>query len=128
MAIKIDKYNEIKFQNIGASLTIDQIGKCLLVIYLSKQDNAELEGTYKKELNYGEDIIEVIETFNEYLNKIDMTDITTVFMGSDDNIILGYLIRKYCHLNIAIYSDQDYYLLSIDSPIPTIIEPPDSSW
>lgn len=128
MTIKISRYREKKFRGIGASLVMDQMNKYLLILYLSKQDNAELKGKFKKELDYDEDIIKVIDTFDKYLNIIDMIDITTVFIGSDNTIILGYLIRKYCHLNIAICSDQDYYLLSVDSPIPTIIEPPDSSW
>ncbi|MBC7471992.1 MAG: hypothetical protein H7196_01875 [candidate division SR1 bacterium] len=107
---------------------MDQISGCLLILYLSKQDNIELEGQYKKGLNYNEDIIEVIETFDKYLSIIDMINITTVYIGSDNIMILGYLIRKYCHLNIAICSNQEYYLLSADNPIPTIIQPPNDSW
>ena len=80
---------EVKFPNIIASLSLDCCENQFLIGYFSKEDNISLDGISTEDFEEGdEDILEIINTFDSYLNQIDITNIHTIFFKCDNTIIL----------------------------------------
>jgi hypothetical protein len=125
--IKITEWYEVGFENIGAVLTLDRIGGNLFIHHLSKEENESLIGRLSI-LEESDDVLEVIETFEPYLSSIDMDRIHTVFLNTKNLFVLSFLMRKYCHLKIAIFYNPEFYKLDNSNPVPYIVDSPSSEW
>jgi hypothetical protein len=125
--IKITEWHEVGFENIGAKLTLNRISGNLYIHHLSEEENDSLIGRVST-IEESDDILEVIETFEPYLSSIDMDRIHTVYINTGNLFILSFLMRKYCHLNIAIFYHPEFYMLDTSNPIPYIVDSPTSEW
>jgi hypothetical protein len=125
--IKITEWHEVRFENIGAVLTLDEIDGNLFLHHLTKEENEPLVGRMST-IEESDDVLDVIETFEPYLSSIDMDGIHTVFINTGNLFILSFLMRKYCYLSIAIFYHPEFYMLDTSNPIPYIVESPSSEW
>jgi hypothetical protein len=125
MSIVISDLTEQKFPNLIASLSLDCYENCLKIQYFSKNNNISLDGIPEGDVEEGdEDLLEIINTFDEYLNQIEMTNIHTVFLDCQQPTILKYLISKYLNLKQAIKRHawgDEYYLFEPSNRIPTLV-------
>jgi hypothetical protein len=125
--IKIAEWHEVGFENIGAVLTLDEIDGNLFIHHLSKEENELLIGRVSTP-EESDDVLDVIETFELYLSSIDMDRIHAVFLNTKNLFILSFLMRKYCHLKIAIFYHPEFYMLDTSNHVPYIVDSPSSEW